>query len=74
MGSFDVIIAGFCSTVTSSAVTLTVSELPEIITQPAAATVCAGENAVFTADAGLPPIRFISGMSMTTAAADGLQL
>ena len=53
MGSFDVIITGLCSNVTSSAVTLTVSEKPEIITQPVPATVCAGENAVFTADAGI---------------------
>ncbi len=44
MGSFDVIIAGLCSTVTSSAVTLAVSEKPEIITQPVSVTVCAGEE------------------------------
>ncbi len=36
----------FCSS-------LSVSELPEIITQPASASVCAGEDAVFTADAGV---------------------
>ena len=29
------------------------SEIPEIITQPVSATVCAGEDAVFTADAGI---------------------
>jgi PKD repeat protein len=53
MGTFDVIITGLCSSVTSSAVTLSVSEKPEIITQPVPVTVCAGENAIFTADAGI---------------------
>ena len=33
--------------------TLTVNEKPEIATQPVAATLCAGEDAVFTADAGV---------------------
>ncbi len=52
--SYQVVISGDCPVpVTSSAVTLTVSEKPEIITQPVDVTLCSGEDAIFTVDAGV---------------------
>jgi hypothetical protein len=51
---YQVVISGDCpAPVISSTVTLTVNEKPEITTQPVAVTLCAGEDAVFTADAGV---------------------
>jgi len=51
---YQVIISGDCPVpVPSDIVTLTVSEKPEITTQPVSATLCSGENAVFAADAGV---------------------
>ncbi len=51
---YQVVISGDCPVpVTSVAVLLTVNEKPEIVTQPIALTLCAGEDAVFTADAGV---------------------
>ncbi len=47
-------ISGDCPVpVLSDIVTITVREKPEIVTQPAAATLCSGEDAVFTVDAGV---------------------
>ncbi len=52
--SYQAIISGDCPVpVTSSTVTLTVREKPEIITQPSAVTLCSGEDAIFTVDAGV---------------------
>ena len=51
---YQVVISGDCPVpVPSDIVTLTVSEKPEITTQPVSATLCSGENAVFAADAGV---------------------
>ncbi|MCJ7821007.1 MAG: immunoglobulin domain-containing protein, partial [Bacteroidales bacterium] len=50
---YEVMISGDCPVpVTSVAALLTVNEKPEITTQPVAAVLCAGEDAIFTADAG----------------------
>ncbi|MHC1731146.1 MAG: PKD-like domain-containing protein [Bacteroidales bacterium] len=47
-------ISGDCPVpVLSDIVTLTVNEKPEIITQPADVTLCSGEDAIFTVDAGV---------------------
>ncbi len=47
-------ITGDCpDPVLSDIVTLTVNEKPEIITQPKAVTLCSGEDAIFTVDAGV---------------------
>ncbi len=52
--SYQVVISGDCPVpVPSDIVILTVSEKPEITTQPVSATLCSGENAVFAADAGV---------------------
>jgi PKD repeat protein len=51
---YQVVISGDCPLpVTSTAVTLTVNEKPEIISQPADVTLCSGEDATFTVDAGV---------------------
>ncbi|PKP20129.1 MAG: hypothetical protein CVU05_09800, partial [Bacteroidetes bacterium HGW-Bacteroidetes-21] len=47
-GSYDVIVTGACGNVTSTAVTLTVSAVTAITTQPISQTVCAGSNVSFT--------------------------
>ncbi len=47
-------ISGDCPVpVLTDIVTLTVREKPEIITQPVAVTLCSGEDAIFTVDAGV---------------------
>jgi PKD repeat protein len=51
---YQVVISGDCPVpVTSDIVVLTVNEKPEIVAQPADVTLCAGEDAVFTAGAGV---------------------
>jgi hypothetical protein len=47
-GNYDVIVTNTCSSVTSSAVALTVNELPVITTQPTSQTVCSGNITTFT--------------------------
>ncbi len=50
---YEVVITGDCpSPVTSNAATLTVREKPEILTPPVDITICSGEDAVLTVDAG----------------------
>jgi PKD repeat protein len=51
---YQVEISGDCPVpVLSDVVTLTVNEKPEIVSQPAPVTLCSGEDAVFTVDAGM---------------------
>lgn len=50
---YSVVVSGLCpSPVTSTAATLTVKEAPEIAVPPSDVSVCAGQDAEFTADAG----------------------
>ena len=50
-GSYTVVIAGTCGTVTSSAATVTVNPLTAIGTQPSSATVCDGQPVTLTVSA-----------------------
>ncbi|CAM2070735.1 Immunoglobulin domain-containing protein [Sulfidibacter corallicola] len=50
-GSYDVVVAGDCGSVTSNAVNLVVDEAPAINSQPQAVTVCPGDNTSFSVTA-----------------------
>ncbi len=51
-GNYDVVITGYCAGATSNVAALVVNVDPEITTQPVSATVCEGDPASFTVNAG----------------------
>jgi hypothetical protein len=53
-GTYTVVVSGTCTpSLTSNASVLTINERPEIITGPSNQTVCAGQSATFTVNAGV---------------------
>ncbi|MEJ7645841.1 MAG: PKD-like domain-containing protein [Chryseolinea sp.] len=49
---YDVVVTGSCGNVTSSAVAISVSDKPEIATQPSSSIICQGSNTTFFITAG----------------------